>query len=75
MERWSMKRKTNTKTKASYNPNQCPICKQGIVTVIRKGKGGNIIRRESCCGITRVREVKAESLDLVKGYVDCKVWK
>jgi len=54
---------------------KCSVCKQEIPVIIRKGKGGSIIRRESCCGITRVREVKAESLDLVKGYVDCKSWK
>lgn len=54
---------------------KCSICKQEIVSVTRKGKGGIIIRRESCCNITRVREVKAENMDIVKGYTDCKVWR
>ena len=74
MERWSMKR-NKTKNKASHNPNQCPICKKKIVAVIRKGKGGVDIRRESCCNITRVREVKREESTFVYGYDACKVYK
>jgi len=54
---------------------KCSICKQTIVSVIRRGKGGVDIRRESCCGITRVREIKKTEATFVHGYDVCKVYK
>jgi len=54
---------------------KCSICKKPIVSVIRRGKGGVDIRRESCCGITRVREVKHEESTFIHGYNVTKVYK
>jgi len=54
---------------------KCSVCKQPIVTVIRRGKGGIDIRRESCCGITRVREVKRTEATFAYGYDTCKAWR
>jgi len=54
---------------------KCSICKHEIPVIIRKGKGGIDIRRESCCGITRVREVKRTDTDIIKGYTNCKTWR
>ena len=54
---------------------KCSICKQTIISVIRRGKGGADIRRESCCGITRVREVKREESTFIHGYNITKVYK
>jgi len=54
---------------------KCSICKQIVPVIIRKGKGGVDIRRESCCGITRVREIKRTEATFVYGYDVCKVYK
>ena len=54
---------------------KCSVCKKEIIPVIRRGKGGVDIRRESCCNITRVREVKREESTFVYGYDACKVYK
>ena len=54
---------------------KCSVCKKEIIPVIRRGKGGVDIRRESCCNITRVREVKREESTFVYGYNVCKVYK
>lgn len=54
---------------------KCSVCKQEIKVVIRRGKGGIDTRIESCCGITRVREIKRTDTELMKGYYECKVWK